>query len=439
MTYQKMGGRGFSLALFFVLLLLASACREPTTVSNDVIGGLDQLNPIFTDTLSIRTLTDRDDTLVTSRQLLHYLGSMDDPSIGKTYGALFAQVRLPSNNIDLGDTLQLDSVILQLRYARPHGRGEVPQAFQVYRLTEDMDPLVNENEFRSFAFDPVEIGQVAGVVEEATDTSLIRIRLSADIGNYLLNQSGGAVFENNDAFLEDFKGLLIAPDTSSGYGEALYPISTLDVLTHVSLYYSNSNEDSLRFVFPINATSATHSYYQHRYDNPVIERQLSGQVTSDSIVFAQGLSGLLTTVNIPYVRNLGDISIMKAELVITQRTLPSDTAFGQPSNLVLRVRDTDTSATIFQTLFDENYDDQQVFYDFGGSRQSLIIGGQEYFQYKFNLLRHLQFVADNRLDNLPLLIKVQPSTTAPERLSMGGGQHPDDRLRMKLNLFYTQK
>lgn len=439
MTYHKMGGRGLSLALFFIVLVLASSCREPTTVSNDVIGGLDQLDPIFTDTLTVETLTQRDDSLRTSRQLFHYIGSMDDPSIGKTYGALFAQVRLPSNNIDLGDTLALDSLILQLRYARPHGKGEVPQDFVVYQVTEDMDPLTSYIESESFSFDAVEIGKATDVVEETADTTVIRIRMSDAIGNFLLAQSGGSIFENNDAFLAAFKGLLIAPDTSAGYGEALYPVSTLDVLTNLTLHYSSAGEDSLRFVFPINATSATHSYYQHQYDNPSLTDQLAGQVQQDSVVFAQGLGGLLTAVNIPHIPNLGDISIMKAELQITQRALPSDSVFGQPSNLVIRVRDTDTSATVFQTLFDENYDDQQVFYDFGGDREETLINGKTYYRYKFNLLRHLQFVADNRLDNLPLLIKVQPSASAPERLSMGGGQHPDEQLRMKLNLYYTKK
>ncbi len=438
MTYQQMGGRGITLALFFILLILLNACREPTTVSNDVIGALDQRDPVFTDTLTIETLTQRDDSLVTSRQLLHYIGTVDDPDMGKTYAALHAQVRLPSNNIDLGDSLSLDSLILQFRYARVFGDGSVPQTFKVYQLTEDMNPLEGYLENRTFSFDPVEIGK-ATVVEETADTNLLRIRLSDAIGQYLLDQSGGAVFENNDAFLSTFKGLLIAPDTSNGYAKGLFPVSTVDVLSNMTLHYASGSEDSLRFVFPINATSATHGYYQHQYDQPAIARQLNQQVSTDSIAFAQGLGGLLTQVNIPHIRTLGDISIMKAELVITQRPLGSDTTYEQPPDLVIRVRDRDTMATVFQTLFDENYDQQQVFYDFGGNREETFIDGKRYYQYRFNLLRHLQFVADNRLNNLPLLIKVLPSTTAAERLSMGGGQHPNENLRMKLNLFYIPK
>lgn len=438
MTYSQMGGRGVSLALFFILLLLASACREPTSVSKDVLTGLDQLTPIYTDTLTLRTVTDRDDSLNTSRQLLHYIGSMEDPAIGKTYGALFAQVRLPSNNIDLGDSLRLDSLVLHLRYARPYGKGEVPQSFTVYRLSEDMDPLSPQQEYTAFTFDPVPLG-TAQVVAAAADTVRINIRLTDVLGDTLLGLSGGDIFENNDTWLPYFKGLLIAPDTASGYGEALYPINTLDALTNLTVYYASGSEDSLRFVFPINATSATHNYYKHQYSEPTIVQQLTKQVAVDSVVYAQGLGGLLTAIDIPNIRSLGDITIMKAALVITQRALPTDSIFGPPANLTLRVRSTDTAGTVFQTLFDEGYSDQQVFYDFGGSREETLVSGTTYYRYTFNLLRHLQFVVDNRLDNLPLLLKVLPSSTVPDRLSMGGGQHPDDNLRMKLHLYYTQK
>lgn len=439
MTYWKSGGHVLSVPLFLIGIVLVSACTKPTTIGQEEIANLDRLPVKFTDTLTLLTTTMQDDTIFTSNQSTFRLGSMDDPAIGKTYGAVHSQIFIPTNNIDLGDSLTIDSVVLQLRYNGYYGDPAVAQSFTVHKLTEDMDPLSPYYDYSTFDFEAGALGRIDNFVPASGDTTLLRIPLTDTLGQYFLDQSGDSLFESLGSFLEQFKGIIIQPDTSAGYGAGMLDLDLNDPLSMLTLYYHAPNEDSLEFNFPIPSGGVGHGYYKHQYSNSDIRNQLQTPGFDTATTFIQGLGGLLTEVQIPHIDRLGEITIMQAELLITQVPLATDSVFEAPAAITIRVRNTDTTAALFQTLFDETWQQTQLSYEFGGLAETIQIKGKSVHQYRFNLLRHLQFVVDNELDNMPLLIKAYPSSIEAGRMAIGSGQHSQSQYRMKLNLYYTPK
>ncbi len=435
----KYSGRRYLAALVVVLAVLAGGCRETTNVGSEVLGELDRLNPLFTDTLTLITRTLPDDSLRTDALTVNHFGSIIDPVFGKTFAQLYAQVRIPTNNIDLGDDLVLDSVVLQLRYTGIYGDPTAAHTIRVFQLSDSMDAEENYYSYQGFATYPIGLARMENFVPNPGDSSFLRIPLNNSFGNWILQQSGDSAFASNTNFLRFFKGLLITTDTLQGYSKSLIKVDLLNPLSHLVLYFKAGDIDSLSLILPINTSSASQNQYIHQFTNPDISRQIDGTVLFDSINHVSGLAGLLTKVDIPYLSNLGDISILKAELVVTRVDRAEDSVFTSPRFILPRLQQSDSSGTNFVSIFDESYALSQSLYDLGGSAKVEQNNGVDYTRYRINLLRHLQFVADGSLENEPIFLKSVPTLLDGGRMQLGGGNHPNNELRMKLNLYYVPK
>jgi hypothetical protein len=400
---------------------------------------MDGLNPIFTDTLSLETLTQREDSLYTANLSHNYIGTLDDPFMGRLFSALYCQVRLPSNNIDLGTGLQLDSAVLSIRYRRVYGDNNSQHSFRVYQMADSMSTTQPYFNYSTFPVQPMVMGAIYNYRAVATDSSVMRIPIKHSVGQWILDQSGTANMASNTNWLRFFNGILITPDTSMGYSNSLLEFDFTNVLTNLTLYYRSAVRDSLSFVLPITAASASSAYYRHTFTEPGILDQISSPAGEDSVNYLRGLAGLQVRIRIPHIMELGNINIMKAELQVTQRALGLDSLYSPPTLLLPRVRKDTTGNPVYLTLTDEGYAQDQSVYSFGGNRTEEVIDGVKYFRYRINLARHLQFVVDNRLENRNLFLKILPSVLSPHRAAIGGGNHPDDKMRMKLNLYYTRK
>lgn len=439
MIQFKGQGRRAVWSILILIITLVSACRNPTSVGADLLNEMDGLNPIFTDTLTIETLTQTEDSLFTANLSHNYIGTLDDPHLGRLFAALYCQVRLPSNNIDLGTNLQLDSAVLSIRYRRVYGDNNSQHSFRVYQLEDSLSTSQPYYNYTTFGVYPMVMGAIYNYRAVAGDSSIMRIPIKQDVGQWILDQSGTANMASNTNWLRFFKGILITPDTTMGYSNSLMEFDFTNVLTNLTLYYRSAVRDSLSFVLPISASSASSAYYRHSFTEPRIVEQTSGQVDEDSVNFLRGLAGLQVRIRIPHITELGSINIMKAELEVTQLALGLDSTYPPPTLLLPRVRKDTIGNPVYLALTDEGYSQDQSVYSFGGNRKEEMINGVKYYKYRINLARHLQFVVENQLENRDLYLKILPSVLSPQRAAIGGGNHPDDRLRMKLNLFYTRK
>src|SRR5690606_33977804 len=109
-----------------IILLLFSFCKEPVLKDDSLLPD-EKLGLVFTDTLTLIAHTVREDSLRTDEMPDNLLGKMDDPIFGKSYASVYFQLRLLTNNVDLGSGVQLDSAVLMLRYSGKYGDLTVPQ------------------------------------------------------------------------------------------------------------------------------------------------------------------------------------------------------------------------------------------------------------------------------------------------------------------------
>lgn len=438
MRFDKRLGQYSYLALFlFFLVILAAGCTKPTTVGKDLLKALDGQDLVHTDTITVFTRSVRDDSLLTYGQTKQVVGSMADPLFGRSFAGVFFQVRLPQNNIDLGTGLQLDSAILQMKYDGVYGDEHEAQDLVVYQLTEDMDYLQPYRSYEHFSYDPVEVGRASGFTPSTKDTNLIRIRLNQSFGETLLNQSGTSNFDNNTQFLQFMKGLYLAPDTTTGYGKNIITLDLLSSASNLILYFSNSSADSLSFLLRINPGCAFNLYSRHTYTNPHILQQIAHQVETDSFVYLQGMSGLALRLQFPWLESIGDVNIVRAELVLTQIPDPLDSVYTAPDLIVPRVR-LDTAGPYFAISRDEQFSATQTVYSVGGKMMEETEGGVTYNRYRVNLIWELENMIHTKDYERPLYLKVIPSVLSPGRAQFGGGSLSDPNYRMTLHLYYTK-
>lgn len=436
--YFHLGHRTY-VALFLFLIAALASCTKPTSVGKDLISNLDKQELHYTDTLEVLTRSIKDDSLFSFNQSVQLLGSMDDPVIGHSYAGIFFQVRLPSNNIDLGTGVKLDSAILQLEYEGTYGDPESVHNINVYQMGESMSLADPYRAYENFIYNPVPVGRIDGFNPSSTDTTLFRIPLTQSFGELLVNQSGTVNFESNARFLEFMNGLYLAPDTSSGFSNSIMSIDLLSSATQLTLYYSNNLSDSLFIRLPINAGSAVNNYFNHTYTNSSIQQQITKQVETDSVVYMQGMSGLALSVRFPDLANLGPIRVIKAEVVVTRLPDFTDSTYASPQIVIPRLRLADSTLPYFTFTEDEEFTSAQGLYSIGGEVQQEMVNGVTYDRYRINLARELQQMVDANNFATPLYLKIVPSVSSPARLRVGGGNHGNPEYRLTLNLYYTKK
>lgn len=423
----------FSRAFFFLLAcgLLASACKKPTLDDTKLLPD-DELDLRYTDTLTVEAESVREDSVSIASATLCLLGSMNDPELGYTNAGCYIPFLLKNNNLSLGDdTVILDSVVLTLWYFSAYGDWRTPQTIDVYEMSEDLPDSVNYYSNKAFNIYPNPIGSKTFIPNTKDSITVdgekippsLRVKLSNSFGQKFIDASGTADYADNETFRQWFKGLYIG--TNKGNGEALIAFNPYQEGVRVTVYYHDEKDSSASYDFPADAPLVV-NHYSHNYSNSSLH------TSGDSLLFIQGLAGQNIKLTVPHIRNLGNILINKAELVVTviPSTLGSDTLFPPPALLTVLMSDEDGN-------FNGGTPDQ-VFPSsiFGGAKteETDTVTGEKVIRYRFSLSRYYQEVASEvRTDN-GIFILPDKRYQIPNRLVAGGTQH--SKYAIKLNLVY---
>lgn len=434
-----------------LLLLLAVVsllgCNKTTYIGVDILPGTDDVGAIYTDTFTLFTNTILEDSVLASSTSNNAAGAIYDPVFGKSYASLFTQFLLSTNDVNLGDpdTLYIDSVVLTMAYGGYYGYKDVPQTFNVYRLTEDMDPKPEGGYYsnKSFSVDPNVLGRKEFFVPNFTDSVTVlnlrlpphmRIRLSDRFGQELLEQSGGFNFSNDTAFKDYFKGICVAPDTASTpYSANVIYFNLTSLYSGLHLYWHTPTRDSLTYDFPIGSAEIRSEYFKHNHAGTTMGQHLSTSVSdNDSLVFVQGLGGVKTRITIPAIDSLKDVVINKAEIVLTQKIDPSktDSIFKTPPQIVCVTADSSGKDITIP-------DNLQFFPNPGGVKISKVtLGRESYAQYRFSVATQLQQIVSGITEDRGLFLIIYKRSESADRI-MAGGNNRTDNLKMKLDLVYT--
>jgi len=298
-----------SLFPVLIFLIALSSCSKDGELAPDFDSG--DLTVLFTDTFSLTTGVEIEDSNRTDLAAFNLLGIYNDPVFGPTASSIYTQVTLNGLNVDFG-TAVLDSAVITLRYSNSYG-DSTPTTVNVFRLTEPMSKSTSYFSNTSLTNDPIPLATKT-FIPNITDSVFVgfdslnraphlRIRLDDDFGQSILD-APLTDLEDNDAFSQFVNGFLITPS------------ETVDNTTLVTLYYN----DSLSYEFLINSVeTAKFSRFDHNYAGTEIEARANGGGNTD-LSYVQALSGVRTKIQIPDIKDLiadGRVIINKAELIVT--------------------------------------------------------------------------------------------------------------------------
>lgn len=378
-----------------------------------------------------------EDSLFTKNLMYTLAGEIHDPVFGTTQAGFCTQFALQGSNTEFGDNLDLDSIVLSLQYSGYYGDTLSGIQMEIYELTEQLTKdqyYSNDNNpanqginlvYSSAPIYPKPTTRVK--IDTATYTAHLRIRLSEDFGNRLLNMEH---LSSNSDFQSAFYGLVIKA-TSNGSGSLCY-FSPTAAQSGLTLYY-HSNQISKKYTFPITNECTRYNFFTHDYSagNADFRQQVVNGDTSlgyDNL-YIQPTGGIKTHVNLD---TLGEwvkgknIIINKAELIITN-TDPSESTFTQPGNIGLQLVNTD--GTITYVPDDAIYTSTSYY---GGTYDS------DTKEYRFRLTYYAQDILYRQaINDKGINIVVTGAGIRGNRLVFRGTDESyTDRLR--LAIYYTE-
>lgn len=463
---------GFIFSSFLFILFSCSKINDATTLGGDLIPDVDNIST-FDTTLEVETYNGiysiLEDSTRSSISLVNYLGEItNDPIFGKTKATIFSGFSAPVYPFRFDvekDKMFIDSVVLVLSHRQTYGDTTLPHTVNVYGINplsifrSDTSYLLRE---RPFLMQGMLLGSRSNVLPSELNDSIfvfnekavnqLRVKLDNSIGDQLL-QIDTANFNTDSAFRSVFRGFEI---TATG-GNSLMGISLTDTNTKLAVYYhytKNGADTSVVDYFRPNSNSASANHIERDYTGSQLESYQNG-ATPDDLVFLQTTPGTYAEIIIPGLAQLDNRIIHRAELIVEQVYDPSDNIFLRPNAIYLDAFDGKNDR--YKTIpFDVSYDSQsgqingQVvgfngkgeFDDQGNPIQVYRIVMTRYVQnvvndvdsvYKFRLSApyfHYNFTKIGVSEfEVPLLIN---QSYAAGRIRVGGGNHPTQRMRLRI-------
>jgi hypothetical protein len=438
-------------ALFF------ASCKEDTVIKANLAPSVDNVStePI-PDTITILSKTFFEDTVVTSNEsssqlVFHGLGKANDPFFGLTNAGIYLQVvpekayyRFPS---------VIDSAFLILPYSgfswgdTSATDAGAKQVYNVYRVTDTMGRDTKYYSNSSKAYDPNPVGTLAvDDVRKLKDsvfvlgrnrTPHLRIRLDGSFISAIVTDA--ATSGDNSAFLDKFRGLYIAPADMSNSGKAIsyFVINGANDYQRAAIQFFYFQDSVRNAFFSFASNAAGHFNKITRTYNQEVKNILNSTAESDEVLLLQNTPGTAIDLKFPYLKNLPQGVINKAELVITKISYSTDpdagaNKFFEPARIF--PRGVEPGGTVYDVLDTEGNEASLNFVD-GTRREITLPNGIKVTRYVINIPREVQRAIVNKLDVLHLRIYGVQRFFGAYRLTAGG---KNSAYKVSLNIAYSK-
>lgn len=334
-----------------------------------------QTNVALIDTIQVLLSTVKIDSIPTSDSDYLLCGSYTDTDLGSICATAYAQIGMPSANID--DDEVFDSIVIRMNYSgMAYGDTLLPQTFNVHRVRDDIEPnddydaepyLYNTTTFK---YDEIPLGSIT-IVPKPNFHDTLTIRLNDELGleflSYLRDEDDE--LESTSDFLDYFQGVALVPGdennsilsfkTDSSFRVKVYTHLVKETLINKS--YTFAYESSLYNQFnnvssDVGGTGLEQAITQ-------TEAVPSGLLNKRS--YLQGSLGYTTRIDFPGISKILEVDykniLYKAELVLKPL---SGTYIGKeelPEELILYT--TDKKNNVIEELTDEDgYSIPATFY-----------------------------------------------------------------------------
>ncbi|MFN3529386.1 MAG: DUF4270 domain-containing protein [Bacteroidia bacterium] len=370
------------IALFFSGLFVS--CNDDGSVGLDLLPNADGIGVHRQDTFTLVTYTIREDSLESQLPPRFALGEIRDPLFGVASSGIVFQVRLTNENINLGENIVADSLVMGLSFDinnNFYGDTLDQLLIKVYELDEDVFrdsiyfsnhvPQVKPTPLASYVYSPrptlpvqVNEPQLNGIDSVFNYAPLVRIPFGQELIDRLVNASNTPDLQNNTNFLNFFKGVYITAERVDGgsTGSVMHLVN-FSARNGLFLYYKSEGQRR-RFDMMITNESARRNVLLHDYSQTIVGDRLNDRSELIEETYVQAGGGVKTILEMPYLRNLvanNAVAINKAEIVFKIAPGTTDDVYRAPARMFLLAADSlGKNATILTPDVVEPYYDGQL-------------------------------------------------------------------------------
>ncbi|MDB2442592.1 DUF4270 domain-containing protein [Flavobacteriales bacterium] len=418
------------ISILFLLICLFSACKKNWNELGSQLIATENITVLSFDSLKIKASIHKEDSLSSLNTSSYFLGSFTDADFGSTDASIYTEFRMPSSDVVFGENAQADSIVLSFQIEGFYGDTSSALNISVKEMLEEITSSTTDSSGQDssiviytdqdFLIDNTTIGSLS-YTAASSGATLVNINLTNEFAQSFLDAET-LNFEDNTAFQSFFKGLYISCDQFTSQG-MLLELDLLDVSSKLTLYYQNSESDSLSYDFQINSNADKMTRWSHDYSTTNIPN-LIGEEDLDQ-AYVQGSVGYRTYLTLPSLESLKDSNyvIHKAELTIPYIYNENDSVFSIPSKLGLAAVNSQGGLEILSE--DQNIQGSSYF---DGNSNTLDQ------TYTFNIARYVHKVIEQGYTNR-LAIYVPSSVISPERVLISN----DAVNSIKLKLFVSKQ
>jgi len=353
------------LLTLLISLFTLSACENPSGIGLDENPGRNFYG-ILNDTVTLKTVTVRDDSALTASFDLNQntntpaisvyqlpFGYLKDPVLGETQADVAFDLARSDGDVRLPANAQIDSAVLILRYGTSFVGDSLSSTYQVEvkQLDEVYNPLTAYYASKKWTVKDAVVGSAqihhfnltdsvgitlrssTGTDSAARVAPQLRIKLDNNFISALLSSSlDSATVNTESGFRSHVKGFYLTTNTSAqegmgGLATLLNETSASGNLNGIEISYRTTDTegktDTVSKRFPI-VIPSSYSYAStmtssvSRIFSTQVQNALANRSVNQTTVYAQSLGGLRTQISFPYLEQLKGkkIAINKAELVV---------------------------------------------------------------------------------------------------------------------------
>ena len=341
-----------------LIILSIFSCNE-YNLGSGVLPQGDFAKIVTTDTVKIKLYTEKAPKLASYSPNDLILGKYNDPIFGSTEASFMTQL-YQTKYPEWGDSAIFDSIVLCLPL-EPHyyygTENQMPQV-TVYKVTDTLHNKLyyyDENPATYTDFTVLGTGQMhIWYPTDSSESSIpsLRMRLNDEVGQDFIENSDEYFFSPG-AFYNIFKGIYVKCNNTPG----LYKIKTnnsdkTNNFGIVIYFHYNSSPDSIRrYTLPLINRAVRFNMFTHNYTGTVLDTILNSETpTLSNKVYLQSMGGTMVRFSAPGLRNLKNIVINKALLIIQTE----NSEFTPIPKIWLAVYDSTKKAAFLNDYIDAN-------------------------------------------------------------------------------------